>query len=188
MPIDPTSNIITCVARLNEQKGHGVLLDGFEKAVKSGVDARLVLCGDGELRYALEKIIKEKQLENYVEITGWIDETEVRRRLQQSRALVLPSFAEGLPVVIMEAFALGRPVISTKIAGIPELVQHGVNGWLITAGRSDQLADAISEVMSTPISTLEAMANLGREAVLQHHNTFIEGQKLEQLFLSVIGD
>jgi glycosyltransferase involved in cell wall biosynthesis len=89
-------------------------------------------------------------------------------------------------MVIMEAFARGRPVISTSIAGIPELVVPGVNGWLVTAGRSDQTAEAIRDVMATPITRLQEMAAVGRQMVLAGHNTTIEGGKLERLFLDSI--
>ncbi len=187
-PIDPASRTLVCVGRLNAQKGHRVLLEGFARAIRSGVDAKLVLCGDGEMRPDVERIIRENDLGGRVEITGWVDEAEVRRRLQHSRALILPSFAEGLPMVIMEALALGRPVISTRIAGIPELVDPGKSGWLVTAGRADQVADAIRDLMLTPLPRLEEMARTGRQAVLERHNTVLEGEKLERLFLSVVGE
>ena len=76
-------------------------------------------------------------------ITGWLSGADVRREIEAARGLVLPSFAEGLPVVLMEALALGRPVVSTYVAGIPELVQDGVNGWLVPAGDVERLAEAI---------------------------------------------
>lgn len=186
-PVDPGSRELVCVGRLNAQKGHRVLLEGFALAVTSGVDAKLVLCGDGELRPDVEAFIREHGLGERVEITGWVDEADVRRRLLRSRGLVLPSFAEGLPMVIMEAFALGRPVISSRIAGVPELVEDGVSGWLVTPGRADQVADAIRELMSCSPAQMEEMVRIGRQAVLERHNTVIEGEKLERLFLSVVG-
>lgn len=185
-PMDPASKTFVCIGRLAPQKGHLMLVDAFAQAIKSGVDAKLVLCGDGDLRPAIEKQAADAGIKDRVEITGWIDEAEVRRRLLASRCMVLASFAEGLPMVIMEAFALGRPVISTTIAGIPELVVPGVNGWLVTAGRADQTAVAIRSVMSTPVPKLQEMAAAGRQMVLDHHNTTIEGEKLERLFLESV--
>jgi glycosyltransferase involved in cell wall biosynthesis len=163
-----------------------MLVDAFAQAIKTGVDARLVMCGDGDLRPAIESRASAAGISDRIEITGWIDEAEVRRRLLSSRCMILASFAEGLPMVIMEAFALGRPVISTAIAGIPELVVPGTNGWLVTAGRADQTADAIRSVMATPVSRLQEMASAGRQMVLDHHNTTIEGEKLERLFLESV--
>lgn len=185
-PMDPASKTFVCIGRLAPQKGHLMLVDAFAQAIRSGIDARLVMCGDGDLRSAIESRAAAAGIEDRIEITGWIDETEVRRRLLSSRCMILASFAEGLPMVIMEAFALGRPVISTTIAGIPELVVPGVNGWLVIAGRADQTAEAIRSVMTTPVSRLQEMAVAGRQMVLDHHNTTIEGEKLERLFLESV--
>ena len=81
-------------------------------------------------------MVRRMGLGEHVTLAGWKDANQIRDLVARSRALVMPSFAEGLPVVIMEAMALGRPVISTSIAGIPELVEDGVNGYLVPADRS----------------------------------------------------
>jgi glycosyltransferase involved in cell wall biosynthesis len=185
-PVDPSSKTFVCIGRLAPQKGLLMLVDAFAQAIKSGVDARLVVCGDGDLRSEIERRAANAGIQDRIEFTGWIDEAEVRRRLLSSRCMVLASFAEGLPMVIMEAFALGRPVISTTIAGIPELVVPGVNGWLVTAGRSDQTAEAIRAAMATPADRLQEMAAAGRRMVLDHYNTTTEGEKLERLFLESV--
>ncbi len=132
-PIEPDCRTLVCVGRLTAQKGQLLLLDAVRRLVEEGVDLKLVFAGDGEMRPQVEQRIAEYQIESHVEITGWIDGDEVMRRLLDSRAMVLPSFAEGLPVVIMEAMALSRPVLSTYIAGIPELVEPGTQ-WLARAG------------------------------------------------------
>ena len=85
-------------------------------------------------------LIARYELQNVVRITGWISSDQVREEILAARALVLPSFAEGLPVVIMEAMALRRPVISTYVAGIPELIHPGEHGWLVPAGDVEALA------------------------------------------------
>ena len=90
-------------------------------------------------------------------MTGWVSGQQVRTELLSSRALVLPSFAEGLPVAIMEAMALGVPVISTFVAGIPELVHAGEHGWLVPAGDVDALADAMQQCLDAPDETLERL-------------------------------
>jgi glycosyltransferase involved in cell wall biosynthesis len=187
-PVDPASRTVVCVGRLSAQKGHMVLLDAFARVVREGVDARLVLAGDGELRSLVEERIARDGLQDRVEITGWIDEAEIRRRLLESRGLVMASFAEGLPMVIMEALALGRPVVATTIAGIPELVRPGTSGWLTTAGRADQLADALRELLEAPAARLDAMGRVGREAVRRLHDTATEGERLEALFLRAAPD
>jgi colanic acid/amylovoran biosynthesis glycosyltransferase len=106
----------------------------------------------------------------------------VRDELLAARAMVLPSFAEGLPVVIMEAMALQRPVLSTYVAGIPELVQPGRHGWLFPAGDASALAQAMVECLSMPTTQLQAMGEQARERVLARHDAITEAAKLKALF------
>ena len=97
--------------------------------------------------------------------------------------MVLPSFAEGLPVVIMEALALGRPVISTYIAGIPELVENKVNGWLITPGSLESLKSAIRQLLQTDLDQLQSMGLVGRQRVIQQHDCRKQAELLLPLFM-----
>src|SRR5262249_23334896 len=151
-PLDSTSRTFICVGRLSAQKGHFVLVDAFARLVRDGADARLVLAGDGELRPEIQARIAAAGLQGPVEITGWLSEGDLRERILTSRALVLSSIAEGLPMVLMEALALGRPVIGTSIAGIPELVKPGLTGWLVTPGNAGELASAMREALdATPV-------------------------------------
>ena len=94
---------------------------------------------------------------------------------------MLPSFAEGLPVVIMESLALGRPVLTTAIAGIPELVKEGINGWLIPAGSVPALAEGMRKVLNTPPGDLEKMGKAGASAIRWEHNASLEAAKLARL-------
>lgn len=179
-PIDPDSRTLICVGRLSAQKGQLLLVEAFADAIDQGVDAKLVLAGDGDMRGGIERVVYERGVQDRVRITGWISGDQVRKEILGSRALVLPSFAEGLPMVIMEAYALGRPVLSTYIAGIPELVTDGVNGWLIPSGSKPRITAAIAEIMKTPVKRLEEMAKKGREAVREHHYTPTETAKLAE--------
>jgi colanic acid/amylovoran biosynthesis glycosyltransferase len=190
VPIDPAADSLVCVARLAPEKGQLLLLEAMAQVVRSGVETRLVLAGDGELRPEIEELIRALGLTDCVQITGWIDGAEVRRRILAARALVLPSFAEGLPVVLMEALALGRPVISTFVGGIPELVCPGQNGWLVPAGNVDLLAAAVREVMGVPVQRLTEMGLCGQAHVRQRHGLQTEVAKLDALFqqLSTVCD
>src|SRR5207302_3927467 len=104
-------------------------------------------------------------LEQHVLLAGSVSLAELCRHMQAARPIVLPSLAENLPSVIMEAFALGRPVIATAIGGIPELVESRVCGWLIPAGSVDALANAIREVLDARIEILERMGREGARRV-----------------------
>jgi len=100
---------------------------------------------------------------------------------------VLPSFAEGLPVVLMEAMALGRPVITTYVAAIPELVRPNVDGWLTAAGDAVALADALQECLLAEPQTLRRMGAAARHRVLQRHDAEQEATKLLKLFVTQLG-
>lgn len=180
-PTDGPARLV-CVGRLCEQKGQLLLVQAFARVLRSGIPATLVLAGDGEMRGEIESLVARLGIADRVTITGWIDGDRVRAELLQSRALVLPSFAEGLPVVLMEALALRRPVLSTYVAGIPELVRPGENGWLVPAGDLDALTAALAECLATDLPRLRQMGEAGRERVMQRHDVAQEAARLLQLF------
>ncbi|WP_197528371.1 glycosyltransferase [Aeoliella mucimassa] len=173
-----STNRLVCVGRLGEQKGHMTLLEAAAIVARTHPSFELALVGDGELRGEVEKSIAKHGLHEQVKLLGWADGEQVQEQLRQSTALVLASFAEGLPVVIMEALAMGRPVISTMIAGIPELVVTGKNGWLVPAGDAESLAAAIMQLLETPQDTLVQMGHQAIESVQSQHNVTIEAKKL----------
>lgn len=168
-PIESTSRELLSIGRLTPQKGQLLLLDALAELVAQGCDAKLVLAGDGEMRTEVDRRIADLGLSARVRITGWVDEETVRTLLRSCRALVQPSFAEGLPVVIMEALAMARPVIATRITGIPELVKDGESGWLVTAGDVPELVIAMREVLETPVEELFSMGMAGRARVMSAH-------------------
>jgi len=178
---------LVCVGRLSEQKGQLIILEALHLLNKEGIDFEMVLAGDGPMRGIIEKHIKDKGLEGKVRITGWISGDTVKQEMLAARVFVLPSFAEGLPVVLMEALALGRPVVTTYVAGIPELVQPGVNGWLIPAGSAPGLAEALKQALQTPVSRLEEMGKAGSERVALMHDVTREAGKLAGHFRGVMG-
>lgn len=170
------------VGRLSEEKGHLCLVHAFARLLQAGTDARLVLAGDGPLRGVIERRCRELGIADRVRITGWVSGDRVRQLLLESRALVLPSFAEGLPVVLMESLALGRPVISSWVAGVPELVQAGQSGWLVAPGDEDALYQALQDCLDAPSDRLASMAEAGRTAVKERHDARLEGARLAELF------
>jgi glycosyltransferase involved in cell wall biosynthesis len=187
--VDPSPPVtlprLVCVGRLCEEKGQLLLIDAAARIVQKGMSLELVLAGDGPSRRRIELLIEEYKLSKYVRITGWISNTEVRKEILAARALVLPTFAEGLPVVIMEAMALRRPVLSTYIAGIPELVRPGQDGWLIPAGSVDELTSAMEECLLMSPEKLEQLGNSARNRLLSRHSADTEAGKLADLFHAV---
>jgi glycosyltransferase involved in cell wall biosynthesis len=160
---------LVCVGRLCPQKDQLGLLKAFSNLATRVPNLRLTLVGDGPMRAAIEHSILALDLENKVTLTGWVDSKRVQHEISQATTLVLPSLAEGLPIVIMEAMALGKPVISTYIAGIPELVVHGENGWLVPASDTNALEAAILEFIQMPSKVREELGQAARECVFAHH-------------------
>lgn len=177
----PDNRQFVCVGRLCEQKGQLLLLRALHVLVADGVDLQLVLVGEGPMRPFLEAEVKRLGLESQVRLIGAHGEERVCLEIIQARALVLPSFAEGLPVVLMEALALHRPVVSTYVAGIPELVEPTC-GWLIPAGSVLELAKALREVLETPVDQLSKMGSVGASRVRVRHRALTEAGTLHDLF------
>jgi colanic acid/amylovoran biosynthesis glycosyltransferase len=169
------------VGRLSGQKGQLLLLEAFAAVVAKRPDAELVLVGDGEMRKEVEQAIERLGIAKNVRITGWATSSQVRDELEQARCLVLPSFAEGLPVVIMEALALGRPVLTTYVAGIPELVSQEC-GWLVPAGAVPPLTAAMLEVLDATSAELTKRGAEGQRRVREMHSAVTEATRLGELF------
>lgn len=173
---------LVCIGRLCEQKGQLLLIEAAHRLTVDGTDFELILAGDGELRSDIEALIMSYKLQDRVRITGWISGERVREEILAARALVLPSFAEGLPVVLMEAMALRRPVISTYVAGIPELVVPGEHGWLIPAGDVDALKQAMRACLDAPSEELMRMGDSARNCVRIQHCASVQAHQLSALF------
>ena len=178
----PTARRLVCVGRLCEQKGQLLLVEAVHRLIAQGVIFEVVLAGDGEMRGTIEALITRHNLQRRVRITGWISGEQVRDEILAARGLVLPSFAEGLPVVIMEAMALRRPVISTFVAGIPELVETGVHGWLVPPGDVEALMHAMQVCLDTPVVILNRMGEAAHQRVLAQHCVDTQAPQLGDLF------
>lgn len=178
----PLPRRLVCVGRLCEAKGQLLLVEAAARLRAKGIKLDLVLAGDGPIRADVETAIERHSLGDTVRITGWISSDSVRDEILAARALVLPSFAEGLPVVIMEAMALRKPVLSTFVAGIPELVRAGENGWLFPAGSLDELEAAMEDCLSRSVEDIQRMGNAGYDRVMERHSIDVEAAKLADLF------
>jgi colanic acid/amylovoran biosynthesis glycosyltransferase len=180
-PIPEAPRLVN-VGRVTEQKGQLLLIEAAARLIAEGVDCQVTIVGDGPMRGEAERLIDSLGLRGKVRIAGYLSNLDVRKEIEASRALVLPSFAEGLPGVFFEAFALGRPVIGTYIAGTPELIEPGACGWLVPAGSVEALADAMREALAAPVEDLERMGREGGRRVAERHDASIEARKLAALF------
>jgi colanic acid/amylovoran biosynthesis glycosyltransferase len=172
-----------CVGRLCRLKGYDVLVEAAAALAAAGHEFEVVIVGNGEARGELEGLIAGLRLSGIVRLVGSLSSADVRQEILGARALVVPSLAENLPVVIMEAMALRRPVLATQIGGIPELVTPRETGWLVPASSVDALAAAMTECLLASHAELSAMGCRGRERVLALHNIDREAAALADLFV-----
>ncbi len=172
---------LTFVGRLAAVKGVPVLLEALSFLKGELPRLRGTLIGDGPERARLEQDAADLGLRDVVDFAGYRSQSEVARALKVTDALVLPSFAEGVPVVLMEAMAAGRPVITTGVAGVSELVEHGKSGFLVPPGDAQRLAQAIRAVLADPDRRIE-MGRTGRTRVVEDFDIGKEAAWLGRLF------
>jgi glycosyltransferase involved in cell wall biosynthesis len=180
-PIASDNQALVCIGRLCPQKGQ-IHLPQIVAGLRDQFPLlRITLVGDGESRAEIEEQIALHDVQDEITLVGWATNKQVRDHLSRSRALILPSYAEGLPIVIMEAFMMERPVITTTIAGIPELVDASC-GWLSEPGNTSQLATAIASALKLSPEEVQAMGHEGRTRVERLHDRVHQGMKLADLF------
>jgi colanic acid/amylovoran biosynthesis glycosyltransferase len=172
---------ILCIGRLVPEKGQAVLIEAVALLAERGQPASVVFAGEGEEREALERLARRLGVEQSVSFRGAVGQEEIRSLYEEASAFCLPSFSEGVPVVLMEAMAMKLPAISTTITGIPELIEDGRSGMLVPPGRPDLLADALERVLGDD-SLRSALGSGGREKVLGEFNAETSAAELHALF------
>ncbi|WP_089410828.1 glycosyltransferase [Amphiplicatus metriothermophilus] len=179
--------VFVSVGRLCEQKGQLTLVEAAALLKREGRAFRIRLVGDGPMRADIEAAAEAQGVADRIEFAGWKTPAEVRAEIESARVFVLPSYAEGLPVSIMEAFSLARPAIATYVAGIPELVRAGENGWLAPAGDAEALASAMRAALDMSETALVAMGQAGKERARAFHDIDVEAGKLKAHFAAALG-
>jgi colanic acid/amylovoran biosynthesis glycosyltransferase len=172
---------IVCVGRLSPEKGQAGLLRVFAQLLKDRANLRLRLVGDGPERGNLEALADKLGVGASMIFAGRLSEEDTLREIARSDLLVLPSFMEGLPIVLMEAMALGVPVIASGVAGIPELVEDEVTGLLFAPSNWDDLQSQIERLISDR-TLYDAVAKRGRDRVAGEFDTRKSATKLSRLF------
>ena len=175
-----------CTGRLCAEKGQIDLVEATARVAKDFPEIRVTLIGDGPMRGEIEAAIERHGIGENVILAGWKTPDEVRTALINARGFILPSYAEGLPVSIMEALALRRPVITTYIAGIPELVTDGACGWLTPAGDVDAIAGALRAAITADDADIERMGEEGRRRVAARHDIDTEAVMLGGYFADAL--
>jgi glycosyltransferase involved in cell wall biosynthesis len=158
------SPVIGCVAHFADHKGHRYLIEAAVRVAAAVPDVRFLLVGDGELRPAIELQIKELKLESHIVLTGF--RNDVPRLLAAMDIVVLSSHLEGLGTSLLDAMAMARPVVATRVGGIPEMVEDGVNGYLVPPRDPAALAEALITLINRP-DERKRLGQAGRTRMLQ---------------------
>jgi glycosyltransferase involved in cell wall biosynthesis len=178
---------LLCVGRLVHLKGQSLLIEAIAELARRGVDARLTLVGDGPKRPELEQLARRRGLEKQVHFAGAVGQDALRDVYRSADIFCLPSMAEGIPVVLMEAMAVEVPVVSTRIMGIPELVEDGRTGLLVTPGRLDELTDALERLIADP-DLGARLGRAGREKVLEEFDVDRSAAQLREIFAGAVSE
>jgi len=178
---------ILCVGRLVPAKGQHILVQACQKLIAEGRDIHLRFVGDGPDRACLEQAVYNNKLQGRVTFEGAVNQDKIRAFYNQADVFALASFAEGIPVVLMEAMAMEIPCISTKITGIPELIRDGVDGILVAPSDVGALANAISCLMDD-FEHRKMVGENGRKRVAQKYHLQNNTQKLAEIFQRCLGD
>lgn len=173
---------LLCVGRLSKEKGQLLLIHAARILADADIEFELVLAGDGPMRGEIEALTSSLGLKGHVRLLGWLDAHGIEQQIRLARGLVVPSLSEGLPVVILEAMSHGRPVVAPYLAGIPELVKEGRNGWLFPAGDVEALAAAMRACLHAADDELLRMSRAARADVRTAHDIDTEAEKLADLF------
>jgi len=166
--IPPDVPIVSHVARMVPIKRHDVLLRAIPKVWEKMPQVRFLLIGDGETRPQIEHLAQELQLDERLILTGFIREQEMI--YADTDLLVLTSDNEGLPVAVIESLASGKPVVSTCVGGVPELIRDGVNGFLVPPGDPDKLAETLLKALQD-MNRLREMGRKGQQTILERYSS-----------------
>jgi glycosyltransferase involved in cell wall biosynthesis len=171
---------VLSVGRLVEVKGQAVLIDAFARLVADGCDAELTIVGEGPLREDLERLARDRGVADRVRFAGRVGQDDILSFYERADVFALTSFAEGVPVVLMEAMATELPVVASAVNGVPELVEDGVHGRLVPPGRSDLFAAALAALARDPEGRAD-MGAAGRERVAREFADDASAARLRDL-------
>jgi glycosyltransferase involved in cell wall biosynthesis len=173
--IDEKLNIVGYIGRLSEEKGILNLIDAIPSVLKERMDICFNIYGEGNLADDIKKIIQADGLETMVKLTKWVPHEDVPRYLNKLKLLVLPSFTEGLPNILLEAMACGTPILATSVGAVPDIIKDGETGFLLESNDSKHIAEKIIELFNKP-ALLEKVSKNAYEWVREN---FSEEKTLE---------
>jgi glycosyltransferase involved in cell wall biosynthesis len=179
--VSPAPFEILCVGRLTPAKGQHLLIDAVDRLTRQGRSVKLRLVGDGSDAASLRACARRIAASDAVLFEGAVIQDRIRTFYATADVFCLPSFAEGLPVVLMEAMAMQIPCVSTNITGIPELIRDGIDGLLVPASDLDALVEALARLMDDA-GLRSRLGQSGRARVLEHFDLVSNVESLATIF------
>ena len=180
-PVSSTTFRILCVGRLTPAKGQHLLIDAVARLGAEGRDVHLHIVGAGVDRESLERQTANASAERWITFEGAVNQDRIRAFYAKADAFCIPSFAEGIPIVLMEAMAMEIPCVTTQITGIPELIRHGVDGLLVAPSDLDGLVDALRSLIDDP-ALARRLGTSGRQRVIEHYDLAANVERLAETF------
>ena len=177
---------VLCVGRLVSAKGQRILIEAVDRLKRDGHRLELQLVGDGVDRSDLERLVVVRGLTDVVRFVGAVNQDEIRAYYQRADIFALASFAEGIPVVLMEAMAMEIPCVATRITGIPELIEDGVSGLLVSPSDVEGMAAAMLRLMESA-ELRESLGKAGRQRVQQNYELATSADRLADVFQRRLG-
>ena len=179
---DPSCYELLCVGRLVPSKGQHILLRAIDILIKEGRNIRLHIIGAGPDQGSLQDEASKLNIQSSVVFHGPVSQDEIRKHYQNADIFILASFAEGIPVVLMEAMAMEIPCISTHINGIPELIRNGIDGILVIPSDVQELAGAIGCLIDNT-SLREKLGKAGRQRIIEKYDLHDNMEQVRRIFL-----
>jgi len=177
----PETFEILCVGRLTAAKGQHLLIKALERLVQQGWRVKLRLVGGGADEASLRQLAAQIKNSQSVIFEGAVNQNDIRTLYAKADLFCIPSFAEGIPVVLMEAMAMGIPCVTTRITGIPELIRDGIDGLLVAPSDLEGLVEALAKLMGD-VELRERIARSGRARVQEQYDLRKNVQKLAAIF------
>ena len=176
---------ISCVGRLVPEKGQMLLIEAIAAMRRNGQAVHVTLVGDGPQRKSLETGARRLEISEHVEFLGAVGHTEIDHVLRGTDVFCLPSFAEGVPIVLMEAMAMEVAVVASSVMGIPELIEDGVNGRLVRPGSIEELVGVLLELALDP-DRRRILGSAARERVAAEFDLRANARRLQALYAQML--
>ena len=175
--------VIGMVSKLWEGKGHALLIRAFKEIREEKLQARLVIVGEGYLMEPLKVLVSQLELSDDVIFTGFLE--DVPRIIATFDVAVLPSYFEGMGRVLLEAMAMEKPVVGTKVGGIPDLIEQGLNGYLVNPGNERELASAVLKILNDKALAAK-MGESGRKKMTDRFSADTMVRSIEKVYSEVL--